>query len=132
MSYRIRIWSPFHLETQSIPILNLNSPKNEKRILRSCNFSPDHISYIITVIISLFKVKYNQISAEPSNYNSQQKGLHHIFVSSAGQHRLGLDRWSASTVQASTLEAWDENHGRACVLCVFMGLKIRNRLCLNV
>ena len=101
MSYRIRIWSPFHLETQSIPILNLNSPKNEKRILRSCNFSPDHISYIITVIISLFKVKYNQISAEPSNYNSQQKGLHHIFVCSAGQHRLGLDRWSASTVQAS-------------------------------
>ena len=74
-------------------------------------------------IFSLFKVKYNKISAEPSNYNSQQKGLHHIFVCSAGQHRLGLDRWSASTVQASTLEAWDENHGRACVLCVLWDLK---------
>ena len=65
MWYGIRILSLFHINTQTISIINLNCPKNANCCLRRHTIVSDHVSHSFTVIVILFQVKHKQLSAKP-------------------------------------------------------------------
>ena len=102
----IRILCLFHLNIQTISIMNLNCPKNAIYCLRGHTIFSDHVSHSITVIFILLHLKCKQLSAEPYTSIPIHSKEHHTKYNIHGAVRHPVRRKARDGSSISLLENW--------------------------